>query len=174
MPIDRLPGGRGQGEPLSLSIDLAKGADILSVRIHDPEGRLVFATRDGRGFIASEKDIAAQTRAGKQVVNLGEGDTLQVITPMRGDHVAVVGANRKLLVFEASELPEMSRGRGVILQRYKGGGLADLKTFPVEEGLTWTDGERSRRLDDLTGYKGKRATAGRMVPRGFPRSNRFG
>ena len=107
-------------------------------------------------------------------MNLGEGDALQIVTPMRGDLVAVVGANRKLLVFEASELPEMSRGRGVILQRYKGGGLADLKAFPAEEGLTWTDGERTRKLDDLSGYKANRATAGRLAPRGFPRSNRFG
>ncbi len=174
LPVDRLPGGRGQGEPLSLAVDVAKGADIFAVRLHDPLGRLVLATREGRGFIASEKEIAAQTRAGKQVVNLGEGDALQVVTPVRGDLVAVVGANRKLLVFETAELPEMSRGRGVILQRYKGGGLADLKTFPAEEGLTWTDGDRTRRIDDLTGYKGKRASAGRLAPRGFPRSNRFG
>jgi topoisomerase-4 subunit A len=174
LPVDRLPGGRGQGEPLSLAIDLAKGADIFSVRIHDPEGRLVLASHEGRGFVANEKEIAAQTRAGKQVVNLGEGDALQVVTPVRGDLVAVAGANRKLLIFETAELPEMSRGRGVILQRYKGGGLADVKTFPAEEGLTWTDGERTRKLDDVTGYKAKRATSGRLAPRGFPRSNRFG
>jgi topoisomerase-4 subunit A len=174
LPVDRLPGGRGMGEPLSLLVDLGKGAEILALMVHRPEGRLVLASREGRGFIALESEIAAQTKAGKQVVNLAEGDKLAVATSVEGSHVAVVGTNRKLLIFEVAELPVMSRGRGVILQRYKEARLADLRTLDPAQGLEWPQGDRTRQVKDLQPWLARRGTSGRMAPQGFPKSNRFG
>jgi topoisomerase-4 subunit A len=174
LPVDRLPGGRGMGEPLSLLVDLGKGAEILALMVHRPEGRLVLASREGRGFIALENEIAAQTKAGKQVVNLAEDDRLAVATAVEGSHVAVVGTNRKLLIFEVAELPVMSRGRGVILQRYKEARLADLRTLDPAQGLEWRQGDRTRQVKDLQPWQARRGTSGRMVPQGFPRNNRFG
>ena len=174
--VDRLPGGRGFGEPLRLLVDLPNDADLLSLSVHRPEGRLLFASSAGYGFQAPESGLLAQTKNGKQVMNLGAGEATAVVWPIAAgdDHVAVVGENRRLLVFPLEEVPEMTRGRGVILQRYKDGGLSDLKTFRLEEGLTWAAGaERTRREQRLLDWLGKRATSGRLPPQGFPRSNRF-
>ncbi len=171
--VDRLPGGRGHGEPVSLSIDLAKGAEIVALLCHRPEGRLLLASRSGRGFLAAEADLLSQTRAGRQVMTVREGDRLHRVVPAEGDHLAVVGSNRKFLVFPLDELPRMSRGRGVLLQRYRDGHLADVKVFTLAEGLSWPTGSRTRTLTDLAGWLGRRGQAGRMAPTGFPRSNRF-
>jgi topoisomerase-4 subunit A len=171
--VDRLPAGRGQGEPLSLAIDLAKGAEIVGLRVHTPDGRVVVATKGGRGFVAREADVAAQTRAGKQVVNLAQGDALQAVAPVEGELVVVLGTNRKLLVFPLAELPEMARGRGVILQRYKGAALADVRTLRAEEGLVWASGERQRREADLGPWRAARGSVGRNPPLGFPRDGRL-
>ena len=172
--VDKLPGGRGFGEPLSLMIDLGNDHDIVELTTHDPDRRLIVASSDGRGFIVNEKDITAQTRGGKQVLNVAAGAEAAACTPAVGDSVAVVGTNRKLLIFPIGELPEMARGRGVILQRYAKGGLSDVLAFTLADGLSWPSGDRMRTESKLDDWIGKRAQAGRIVPRGFPRTNRFG
>jgi topoisomerase IV subunit A len=173
LPVDRLPGGRGQGEPLTQHLDLAKGAEVVGLSVFRPEGKVVLATVAGRGFLAEESAIAAQTRAGRQVLNLGRGDRLATVVPADGDHVAVIGTNRKLLVFALEELPVMARGKGVLLQRYREGALSNLKVIRLADGLSWPQGERTRSVPDLSPWQGKRAAAGRLAPNGFPRDNRF-
>ncbi len=174
LPIDRLPGGRGQGEPLSLQVDLAKGAQPLYFATHRADGKLLLASSDGRGFLAEEKAIAAQTKSGKQVFNLDPLAKLLIVTPGDGDHVATVGSNRKMLIFASSELPVMARGKGVLLQRFKDGKLSDARTITLEDGLSWPAKNGTRVVKELEGWQGKRASAGRMVPHGFPRNNKFG
>jgi topoisomerase-4 subunit A len=171
--VDKLPGGRGHGEPVRLMIDLGNDQDLVQLLIHQPGRKLLVAAADGRGFIVPENEVVAQTRAGKQVLNLAEGVEAAVCTPAEGDHVAVLGENRKLIIFALSELPEMTRGRGVTLQKYKEGGLADAKVFTLAEGLSWRSGERTRTETDLGPWLGKRAQAGRLPPNGFTRANRF-
>jgi topoisomerase-4 subunit A len=172
--VDKLPGGRGFGEPLSLMIELGNEHGVVALTVQDPERKLLVASTDGRGFIVPEKDVAAQTRAGKQVLNVSGDVEAAVCSPVSGDSVAVVGENRKLLIFPLAELPEMTRGRGVMLQRYgTGGGLADAVTFDGKEGLPWRIGDRTRVETDLKDWMGKRAQAGRKAPRGFPKNNRF-
>ncbi|MYK58292.1 MAG: DNA topoisomerase IV subunit A, partial [Rhodospirillaceae bacterium] len=175
IPADRLPRGRGFGEPIRLSIELGNDSEIVSLMVHDPARRLLVASSDGRGFLVPEKDVVAQTRAGKQVLNVAGDVEAAVCADGAGDHVAVLGENRKLLVFPAADLPEMARGKGVILQRYRGGGLADARTFTLAEGLECRTGARTRTFsaDELAGWLGKRAQAGRLPPRGFPRGGRF-
>ena len=169
-----LPGGRGMGEPLRLMIDLPNEAQIVGFFIHKPGRKLLVASDAGDGFVVAEDEVIAQTRAGKLVLNLAEGVLAKICIPALGDHVAVVGENRKLLVFPLAELPEMGRGKGVRLQKYKDGGLADVATLTLATGLSWKDqGGRNRTEPDLTEWLAKRATAGRMAPRGFPRDNRF-
>lgn len=169
-----LPGGRGMGEPVRLMIDLPNDSDVVDILIHQPEAKLLVASSAGDGFIVSEDDILAQTRSGKQVLNVKDGVRAQVCQRVHGDHVAVVGENRKVLVFGLDELPEMGRGKGVRLQKYKDGGLSDATTFVLSEGLSWLDpAGRTRTETELDEWVGKRATAGRMAPRGFPRDNRF-
>ncbi len=171
---DKLPGGRGMGEPIRLMVDLPNDEDIVALRLHRPEGKLLVASTAGDGFVVAETEAIAQTRSGKQVLNTGSGKA-KICTPVTGDTVAVVGENRKLLVFPLAELPEMVRGKGVRLQKYKDGGLSDAITFHGEHGLAWKDpAGRTRTETDLTDWTGKRASAGRMAPRGFPRDNRFG
>ena len=169
-----LPGGRGMGEPLRLMVDQPNEAEILNIMIHKPGRKLLVASTAGDGFIVPEDDVVAQTRSGKQVLNV-RGDTKALICkPTYGDSVAVVGENRKVLVFPLDELPEMGRGKGVRLQKYKDGGLSDATTFTLEAGLSWLDpAGRTRTETELTEWQGKRASAGRMAPRGFPRDNRF-
>jgi len=169
-----LPGGRGMGEPVRLMVDLPNEAEIVSLFLHAPGRRLLLASSAGDGFIVAEDDVIAQTRAGKQVLNVREPARAAVCKPVTGDHVAVVGENRKVLVFARDELPEMGRGKGVRLQKYKDGGLSDATTFTLADGLSWRDpAGRTRTESDLTDWIGKRAGAGRMAPRGFPRDNRF-
>ncbi len=172
--VDKLPGGRGHGEPIRLMIDLGNDQDIVSLFVHKPERKLLVASSDGRGFVVPESEVAAQTRAGKQVLNLGENAEAEACAVVDGDHVAVVGENRKLVIFRLDEVPEMTRGRGVILQKYKDGGLCDVKVFRLKEGLTWRSGERTRTETDLKPWLGSRAQAGRLPPRGFPVNNKFG
>ncbi|MFP4275142.1 MAG: DNA gyrase subunit A, partial [Paracoccaceae bacterium] len=169
-----LPGGRGMGEPLRLMVDLPNEAGIVDLFIHRPGRKLLVASSAGDGFIVPEDEVVAQTRAGKQVLNVKGEVRARVCRPVRGDSVAVVGENRKVLVFGPDELPEMTRGKGVRLQKYKDGGLSDATTFTRAEGLSWHDpAGRTRTETDLAEWAGKRASAGRMAPRGFPRDNRF-
>ena len=169
-----LPGGRGMGEPLRLMVDLPNEAQIVDILIHKPGRKLLVASSAGDGFVVSEDEIVAQTRAGKQVLNLSGDARALVCRPVTGDHVACVGENRKVLVFPLDELPEMARGKGVRLQKFKDGGLSDAITFALSDGLSWHDpAGRTRTESDLAEWLGKRASAGRMAPRGFPRDNRF-
>ncbi|MBK5946882.1 DNA topoisomerase IV subunit A [Rhodobacter veldkampii DSM 11550] len=169
-----LPGGRGMGEPVRLMVDLPNEAEIADLVIFRPGEKFLVASSDGDGFVVAAEELLAQTRAGKQVLNLRDGGRTAVCRAVAGDHVAVVGENRKLLVFALEELPEMARGKGVRLQKYKDGGLSDAITFRLTEGLMWKDpAGRTRTEPDLTEWLAKRATAGRMAPRGFPRDNRF-
>jgi topoisomerase-4 subunit A len=155
-------------------IDLANDEDLVALFIHRPGGRLLVASSAGDGFIVAETEVIAQTRAGRQVLNLRDGAKAVICQPVTGDHVAVVGQNRKLLVFPLADLPEMTRGKGVRLQKYKDGGLSDALCFAIAGGLSWKDpAGRTRTESDLAEYLGKRASAGRMAPRGFPRDNRF-
>ncbi len=169
-----LPGGRGMGEPVRLMVDLPNEADIVALFVYQPGRKLLLASSAGDGFIVPEDDVLAQTRTGKQVLNLRGEARARVCRPVEGDHVACVGENRKVLIFPISELPEMSRGKGVRLQKYKDGGLSDARSFNLDEGLSWHDpAGRTRTETDLRDWLGKRAGAGRMAPRGFPRDNRF-
>jgi topoisomerase IV subunit A len=169
-----LPGGRGMGEPVRLMVDLPNEAAIVDIFIHKPGIKLVVASTAGDGFIVPADEVIAQTRSGKQVLNVKDGVRALVCRPVSGDHLACVGENRKVLVFPLAELPEMGRGKGVRLQSYKDGGLSDLTTLTLAEGLRWLDpAGRTRHEADLTEWLGKRASAGRMAPRGFPRDNRF-
>jgi topoisomerase-4 subunit A len=172
---DKLPSGRGHGEPFRLMIDIEETADAVEL-FERAEGRkLLVASTSGHGFIVPEDEVVASTRKGKQVLNVGAGDEAAVCAPAEGDSVAVIGDNRKLLLFPLSELPEMPRGKGVRLQRYKDGGLADAKTFAKKDGLTYIDSAgRSFVLTDLRDWWGARAQAGRLPPKGFPKSGKFG
>jgi len=175
---DRLPGGRGMGEPLRLMVDLPNEAALVALFVHRPGGKLLVASSAGDGFLVGEDDVVAQTRSGKQVLNVKDRVAAAICRPVTGDHVAVVGENRKLLVFPLAELPEMARGKGVRLQAYKDGGLADAMCFALGEGLTWKDpAGRTRTVTEAElragDYLAARARAGRMAPRGFPRDNRF-
>ncbi len=170
---DKLPGGRGAGEPVRLMVELGNDHDIVDMRVHRPGGKLVVAASDGRGFVVEEDQTLAQTRQGRQVLNVSGGVEATVCAPADGDTVAVVGENRKLLLFGIAELPVMTRGRGVVLQRYQDGGLADAKTFNRADGLTWAIGDKTRTETDLADWRGKRAQAGRLAPKGFSKSGRF-
>jgi topoisomerase-4 subunit A len=174
---DRLPGGRGYGEPLRLMIDLPNDADVVQILSHKPGRKLLVASDSGHGFIVEENETVAQKKGGKQILTVPSGFEAKLCRPVpqEADHIAVVGDNRKLLLFPRNELPELSKGRGVFLQRYKDGGLADAKAFKLDDGLTWKiNAERTRTESDLRAWLGKRATAGRMVPNGFPRKTGFG
>ena len=170
---DRLPGGRGFGEPIRLMVDLPNDQDIVTLMVLKQKTKLLIAASDGRGFIVNGEDVIAQTRGGKQVLNLGEGNEAAVCVPANGDHVAVVGLNRKLIIFPIGELPEMSRGRGVIMQRYNKSSISDAKVFNLSDGLSWKIGDKTRTEMLLTEWIGKRAQSGRIVPKGFAKSRRF-
>jgi topoisomerase-4 subunit A len=174
--VDRLPGGRGQGEPLRLMVDLPNEHDLVAMFPYRPGMELLVAASDGRGFVVDGEEAVAQTRAGKQVLTPGEGAVARIcLRAEEGDAVALVGDNRRMLVLKLDDIPLMTRGRGVILQRYKSGGLADAKVFRLADGLTWRQGEtRTRTETDLSPWLGARGSAGRLVPGGFPRTNRFG
>jgi topoisomerase-4 subunit A len=173
----RLPGGRGHGEPVRLMIDLEQDQDIVTIFPHDPEKKRLIASAGGYGFVAAETDLVANTRKGRQVLNVAGKDEAKVCVPAEGDHVACVGTNRKMIIFPRAQLPEMGRGKGVRLQRHKDGELADVRVFAGEAGLSWTDGAgriHTRSLAELGDWLGDRAQAGRIAPPGFPKSNRFG
>ena len=169
-----LPGGRGMGEPLRLMVDLPNEVQIVDLFIHQPDRKLLVASSAGDGFVVPENDVIAQTRSGKQVLNVRGETRALVCKPIAGNMVATVGENRKVLVFPIEELPEMARGKGVRLQKYKDGGLSDATTYDRDAGLSWLDpAGRTRTETELTEWSGKRASAGRMAPRGFPRDNTF-
>jgi topoisomerase IV subunit A len=175
---DKLPGGRGFGEPVRLMIDLPDGTGIVNVFPARADERILLAASDGKGFIAKSAEVIAETRKGRQVVNVRTGAKLSVARVIGGghDYAAVVGDNRKLVVFPLNELPEMGRGQGVTLQKYKDGGLSDATSFRLEEGLSWPmggDTGRVRTESDLTPWRVARGAAGRMPPLGFPRDNKF-
>jgi topoisomerase-4 subunit A len=172
--VDKLPRGRGFGEPLRLMIDLPNDAEVVTLFRHQPGRRLLVAASNGRGFQVEEDEVIAQTRAGKQIMAMGDDAEAKLCIPVDGDSVAVVGNNRKLLVFGLDEVPVMARGQGVRLQKYTDGSLNDLKTFRMAEGLSWKIGERTRTETDMTPWKGNRAGIGRLPPNGFPKNNRFG
>ncbi|MBU2033859.1 MAG: DNA topoisomerase IV subunit A [Alphaproteobacteria bacterium] len=176
---DKLPGARGFGEPLRNTLDIDTEAQIVAMVLHSPGQRLLLAASTGKGFAAATADLLAETRKGRQVVNLKGDAKLAVVRPIAStdDHVAVVGDNRKLVVFNLEELPDMARGQGVQLQRYRDGGMADARTFRLEEGLSWAmggDSGRTRTEQEMWQWKVARGGAGRMPPQGFPRDNRFG
>ncbi len=174
LPCSQLPGGRGMGEPIRLIVDLPNEAEMVDMFIHKAGQKLLLASSAGDGFVVNEDDVLAQTRSGKQVLNVRGDVKAHVCHPVQGDHIACVGENRKVLIFPVAELPEMGRGKGVRLQKYKDGGLNDATTFNLAEGLSWLDpAGRTRTETELAEWIGKRASAGRMAPRGFPRDNKF-
>jgi topoisomerase IV subunit A len=173
----KLPGGRGHGEPIRLFIELEQAADIVDVFAYQGGRKLIVASKQGRGFLVGEDECLANTRKGKQVLNVKPPDAARAIAPVEGELVAAIGENRKMLVFPIEQVPEMARGRGVRLQRHRDGGLSDIKTFEVEKGLTWTDSAGrlfTLSLKELADWRGNRADAGRLAPKGFPKNNKFG
>ncbi len=173
----KLPGGRGHGEPIRLFIDLEQEANLVSVFRYEGARKFLVASGQGRGFLVHEDECIANTRKGKQVLNVTPPDSAAAITIVEGELVAMIGENRKMLIFPLDQVPEMGRGRGVRLQRYKDGGLCDIKTFKVADGLSWADAAGrafSLALKELADWRGNRADAGRLAPKGFPRSNKFG
>ncbi len=169
-----LPGGRGMGEPLRLMVDIPDESKIVNIMPYIPDHRLLLASSAGDGFIVRHDDVIAQTKNGKQILNVKGNSVAKVCRNINGDHIAVVGENRKVLIFSITELPEMVRGKGVRLQKYKEGGLSDITTFDLSNGLSWLDpAGRTRTETDLEEWMGKRASAGRMAPRGFPRNKKF-
>ena len=173
----KLPGGRGHGEPIRLFIDLEQESDLISVEPFKGGRKFLVAAHDGRGFVVPEDECLANTRKGKQVLNVKMPNEARAMTPIEGELVASIGDNRKMVIFPLDQVPEMTRGRGVRLQRYKDGGLSDVKTFKANEGLTWIDSAGrsfTLTLKELADWRGNRADAGRLPPKGFPKSNKFG
>ncbi|CAN7509432.1 DNA topoisomerase IV subunit A [Phyllobacterium sp. LjRoot231] len=171
-----LPGGRGHGEPIRIIVDMENNQDIVTAFVHNPERKLLLSSHVGNGFLVPEAEVIANTRKGKQVMNVKAPDEARHCIPITGDSVAIVGENRKMLVFPLTEIPELGRGKGVRLQRYKDGGVSDIRVFAMEQGLTWQDASGrtfTRGKLELLEWTGPRATAGRMVPKGFPRSGKF-
>ncbi|HLJ06819.1 MAG TPA: DNA gyrase subunit A, partial [Acetobacteraceae bacterium] len=169
-----LPRGRGDGQPVRVLAELTNEDDVATLFIVADGMRYLVASSVGRGFVVPGAELAAEKRTGKQVLNLKPGEEAAVCVPANGDHVAVIGDNRKLLVFPLDQVPELARGGGVFLQRYKDGGLADAKVFRLADGLTWQLGDRTRTETNLRDWLGERAQAGRLPPNGFPRKPSFG
>jgi topoisomerase-4 subunit A len=170
---DKLPRGRGHGDPLRLMIDLPNDAETCTLLPFKAGRPLLVASSAGRGFLIKADEVVAQTRAGKQILNVAEGEAGRFCVPADGDVVAIIGQNRKLLIFRLDEIPEMTRGRGVILQKYRDGGTSDIKVFTLADGLSWKMGERTRTETNLMPWLGRRATVGRLPPNGFPRTGKF-
>jgi topoisomerase-4 subunit A len=173
----KLPGGRGHGEPIRLFIDLEQEADVISVFPFQGGRKFLVASREGRGFVVPEDECLANTRKGRQILNVKMPDEARAMTPVEGELVATIGDNRKVVIFPLEQVPEMTRGRGVRLQRFKDGGLSDVKTFKGADGLAWTDSAGrvfNLSLKELSDWRGNRADAGRLAPKGFPKNNRFG
>jgi topoisomerase-4 subunit A len=173
----KLPGGRGHGEPVRLLIDLEQEADLIAVFPFRGGRKFLVASGAGRGFVVAEDECLANTRKGKQVLNVALPDEARAVAPVEGELAASVGENRKMVIFPLDQVPEMGRGRGVRLQRYKDGGLSDVKTFKADDGLTWVDPAGrvfTVAMRDLADWRGNRADAGRLAPKGFPKINKFG
>jgi topoisomerase-4 subunit A len=174
---DRLPGGRGHGEPIRIIVDMDNDQDIVTAFVHNPGRKLLLVSHEGNGFVVPEAEVAANTRKGKQVMNVRAPDEAQRCVPVAGDHIAIVGENRKMLVFPLADVPEMGRGKGVRLQKYKDGGVLDVKLFAMDAGLSWQDSAGRTFLkarEELIEWMGSRASAGRLAPKGFPRTGKFG
>lgn len=167
-----LPGGRGHGEPVRLMCDLENDQDIVALFVHEPGRKLLIASSSGRGFVVPEDEVIAQKKGGRQVMNVDPLEEAKVCTPASGDHVAFIGENRKMVIFKLADVPEMGKGKGVALQKYKDGGLVDATSFVYADGLrdyngrTWEKGE-------LGDYRGERAQAGRLAPKGWPKNGKF-
>jgi topoisomerase-4 subunit A len=175
LSCNELPPGRGFGEPVRLMVDLPNEADIAGLILYEPDRRLIVASSDGRGFVVKSEDVLAQTKSGKQILNVsGKVEAMLAKYLLSGDnHIAVIGQSRKMLVFALDELPEMARGKGVILQKYKDGGLSDMKSFSMQGGLEFKYGSGITLVEDVLPWIGKRASAGRLPPNGFPKNNKF-
>lgn len=172
---DKLPPGKGFGEPLSVQIEISQQEEIQNLIVYKPGAKYIVAAESGKGFIVPADDVVAQTKNGKQILNVKEGDKAVKAAEVTGDHIAVVGENRKVLIFPINALPEMKRGTGISLQKYKDGGLTDVISFARTDGLSWKQGkDRTRTEHDLAAWMGDRGTTGRMAPQGFPRNNKFG
>ncbi|MEZ5852846.1 MAG: DNA topoisomerase IV subunit A [Hyphomicrobiaceae bacterium] len=177
LEASQLPGGRGHGEPVRLMVDLEENSDFVEIIVHEPGRKLIVAATSGHGFVVPEDEVIASTRKGKQVLNVEAPIEACVCVPALGDHVATMGENRKMLVFPLSDVNEMTRGKGVFLQRFKDGNLSDVRVFKKADGLTWLDSAgRTFTLSwgDLKEWIGERAQAGKLAPKGFPRANKFG
>jgi topoisomerase-4 subunit A len=177
LEASQLPGGRGHGEPVRLIVDLEENQDFAECFVHEPGRKLLVASTAGNGFVVPEEEVVASTRKGKQILNVAADEEARVCIPVDGDHVAIIGENRKMLVFPLGEVNEMTRGKGTILQRFKEGALADVTVFHKKEGLTWLDAAgRTFTLPwaELKEWVGQRSQAGKLAPKGFPRSNKFG
>jgi topoisomerase-4 subunit A len=177
LAADQLPGGRGHGEPVRLMVDLEENHAFIEIFVHEPGRKLLMAATSGHGFIVPEDEVVAMTRKGKQVMNVDEPSEARCCVPAEGDMVTAIGENRKLIIFPLEEVNEMARGKGTILQRYKDGGLSDVRVFRREEGLSWLDSAGrtfTLPVSELRDWLGQRAQAGRLAPKGFPRSNKFG
>jgi topoisomerase-4 subunit A len=172
----KLPGGRSLGEPLRLMADIDEAASVVAVWPHQPGAKMLVATHDGRGFVVGQDDLLSSTRKGRAVLGVDAPAVASLAVPAQGDHVAVIGENRKLLVFPLGQIPEMARGKGVRLQRYKDGGLSDARVFALKDGMSWKDSAGRTfnvSLPELKDYIGNRAEAGRLPPKGFPKTNKF-
>jgi topoisomerase-4 subunit A len=177
LEVSKLPGGRGHGEPIRMFIDMEQDASIVSLFVNKGGRKFLVASHEGQGFVVNEDDCVGNTRKGKQVLNVEMPNEARAVTTVTGDTVAVIGDNRKLVLFPIDQVPEMARGRGVRLQKYKDGGLSDIATFDAKDGLTWKDSagrEFSATIKELADWRGNRADAGRLPPKGFPKSNKFG
>jgi topoisomerase-4 subunit A len=172
--VSQLPGGRTQGEPVRLITDLPNNADIVHIFLFKPNLRAIVASSAGDGFIINHESMLAQTKSGKKIMNLKPGILANSLTQINGQLVATVGLSRKLLIFRLDELPELVRGKGVRMQKLKDSNLSDVSTFQVEDGLAWKDSSGRKKVEkDISNWVGKRAQAGKLVPKGFPRNVRF-
>ena len=168
---DQLPSGRGFGDPLKLLIDLEDGEEIISIHSYKEEDYIILGSKYGNGFAVSQKDALSNRKSGKQILNLSEGDKAVSSDNLKGNHIVVIGENKKMLIFSLEEIPKMAKGKGVKLQRYKEGYLKKIISFNIREGLNVVDlNGRNRFFEEIENWKGKRGQAGKKVPKGFPRN----